>query len=167
YFDKEQYAQAGQCYKQALQIRPGWEKAIQGLTKAQEALEATSGAEEETEAEGLPTAARPAAVPAPIDPRRMVDPDRHGVLLNALHKATIESDNHGRTFHQLICDEIEPVIKELSSCLISPDVTISVLDACIAKFEGALAHMRSARDNLQNSVRKVQALGEKLVSEAS
>src|SRR5205085_893549 len=125
-----------------------WEKATQGLTNAQEALEAASGIEEETQQEASPGAAKPAPAAAPIDPHRMVDPDLHGVLLNALHKATIESENHGRAFHRLIADELEPVIKELSFCLISPDVTISVLDACIAKFEGALTHMRNARDNL-------------------
>ncbi|MBI1915217.1 MAG: tetratricopeptide repeat protein [Planctomycetes bacterium] len=165
HLDKEQFAQAIQCYKQALQIRPGWEKALQGLTNAQQALEAASGVEEVTQQEAAPAAEKPAPVTARIDPHRMVDPDLHGVLLNALHKATIESENHGRAFHQLVCDEIEPVIKELSSCLISPDISISVLDACIEKFEGALVHMRSTRDNLQNSVRKVQALGEKLVTD--
>jgi len=167
YLDKEQYAQASQYYKQSLQIRPGWEKAIQGLTNAQQALEASAGVEEEAQREAASATEEPAPVTAPIDPRRMVDPDLHGVLLNALHKATIESENHGHAFHQLIGDEIEPVIKELSSCLISPDVTTTVLDACLAKFEGALTHMRSARDNLQHSVRKVRALGEKLVTEAS
>jgi tetratricopeptide (TPR) repeat protein len=166
HLDKEQYAQAITCYKQALQIRPGWEKAIQGLANAQEALEAASGAEAE-EQEAAAATEKPVPVAAPIDPHRLVDPDLHSVLLGALHKATIESENHGHTFHQFVLNELEPVIKELSSCLISPDVTVSVLDACIEKFEGALTHMRTARDTLQSGVHKVRAMGDKLVTDAS
>jgi tetratricopeptide (TPR) repeat protein len=169
YLDKEQYAQAVLAYKAALQIRPNWDKARQGLESAEEALaEATAESQDETPAGEEAAAAARESAPAPkLDPNRIIDPDLHGVLLNSLHKATIESDNHGRHFFQLVGEEIEPVIKELSSCLISPDVSISVLDACIQKFEDALTHMKSARENLQNSIRRARILGDKLVSDAS
>jgi Tfp pilus assembly protein PilF len=168
YLDKEQYKHAVECYKQALQIRPNWEKALQGLAHTQEVLaEATSTAEEEAAAEKEAAPAEQPAASSTIDPHRLIDPEHHGLLLNTLHKATIESESFGRDFCQLVEEEIEPVIKELSSCLISPDVSIAALDACIQRFDDALIHMRRARDNLQNSVRKVRALGDKLVTEAS
>jgi Tfp pilus assembly protein PilF len=169
YLDKEQYAQAVLAYKSALQIRPNWDKARQGLESAEQALaEATAETQEETpEGEEAAPAGKESAPPPKLDPNRIIDPDLHGVLLNSLHKATIESENHGRHFFQLVEEEIEPVIKELSSCLISPDVSISVLDACIQKFEGAMAHMKSARENLQTSIQRARLLGDKLVSEAS
>ena len=168
YLDKEQYKQAVECYKQALQIRPNWEKALQGLAHTQEVLaEASSTAEEEAEAEKAAAPAEKPAASATIDPHRLIDPEHHGLLLNTLHKATIESETHGRDFCRVVEEEIEPVIKELSSCLITPDVSIAALDACIQRFDNALSHMRTARDNLQNSVRKVRTLGDKLVTEAS
>jgi len=170
HLDKEQYAQAVASYKQALQIRPNWDKAQQGLASAEEALaEATAGEREAAAAaeEALVPAAPAPASPARIDPHRVIDPDLHGLLLNSLHKATIESENHGRHFFRLVEEEIEPVIKELSSCLISPDVSISVMDACIQKFENALTHVKTARENLQGSIERVRLLGDKLVAEAS
>jgi tetratricopeptide (TPR) repeat protein len=170
YLDKEQFSQAITHYKQALQIRPNWDKALQGLANADEALQEASAdkVQQEQEAEAAQAPASKSSSPAiQVDPNRVVDPDIHGLLLNALHKATIESDNYGRHFFQLVEEEVEPVIKELSSCMISPDVSITVLDTCIQKFEDALTHIRSARENLQSSIAKVRTLGDKLVAEAS
>ena len=170
HLDKEQYAQAVASYKQALQIRPNWDKAQQGLASAEEALAEESAeqkAEETAAEEPVVAATRSTTGPGKIDPHRVIDPDLHGLLLNSLHKATIESENHGRHFFRLVEEEIEPVIKELSSCLIAPDVSISVLDACIQKFEDALVHVKSARENLQGSIERVRILGDKLVSEAT
>jgi tetratricopeptide (TPR) repeat protein len=168
YLDKEQYQQAVAAYKTALQIRPNWDKARQGLESAEQAL-AEQSAEQQAEAtaDTVTAAAKESAAAPKLDPNRVVDPDMHGLLLNSLHKATIESENHGRQFFQLVEEEIEPVIKELSNCLISPDVSISVLDTCIQKFEDAMTHMKRAREELQNSIQRVRTLGEKLVSEAS
>jgi tetratricopeptide (TPR) repeat protein len=169
YLDKEQYSQAITNYRQALLIRPNWDKASQGLANAEEALQEVSAdkVQQEEEAEAAQAPASKSSPAIPVDPNRVVDPDVHGLLLNALHKATIESDNYGRHFFQLVEEEVEPVIKELSSCMISPDVSITVLDACIQKFEDALTHMRSARENLQSSIAKVRTLGDKLVADAS
>ena len=170
HLDKEQYAQAVAAYKQALQIRPTWDKAQQGLASAAEALAEESAekqAEESAAEEPVVAATETTTGPAPIDPHRVIDPDLHGPLLNSLHKATAESENHGRHFFRLVKEEIEPVIKELSSCLIAPDFSISVLDACIQKFEDALLHVKSARANLQGSIERVRLLGDKLVSETN
>ena len=171
YLDKEQYRQAAESYKHALAVRPGWDKALQGLDGAEQALADAAADREEEEAAARPepdaVASRPAVPAARVDPNRVVDPDKHGLLLTSLHKATIESENHGRQFLELMQEQIEPVIKELSSCLISPDVSTSVLDACVQKFEAALQHMRSARDNLQASIQRVRSLGDRLVTEAS
>ena len=168
HLDKEQFAHALTNYKQALQIRPNWDKALQGLANAEESLNvmaADKQAQEEAEAAATPASRSSPAIP--VDPSRVLDPDLHGLLLTSLHKATIESETHGRNFFQLVEQEVETVIKELSSCLIAPDVSITVLDACIQKFENAMTHMRSARENLQSSIQKVRTLGDKLVSEAT
>ena len=50
---------------------------------------------------------RGATPPAPatsLDPDRTVDPNLHGNLLTTLHKATIESENHGRNFLKALAE---------------------------------------------------------------
>jgi hypothetical protein len=92
-----------------------------------------------------------------------VDPAVHGVLLTTLHKATIESENSGRQFLKILESEIEPAIKELSTCLLYPDSSASELDQCVQKFESAVANMRSAQRNLQNSIERVRNIGDQLL----
>ena len=47
-----------------------------------------------------------AAAPVTLDPARLVDPVVHGNLLSILHKATVDSDTHGRNFLRILEDEI-------------------------------------------------------------
>jgi exonuclease VII small subunit len=58
--------------------------------------------------------------------------------------------------------EIEPALKDLSSVLLYPNSSISVLDECVQKFENAIQNMRNAQRNLQSSIEKVRSIGEKL-----
>jgi Flp pilus assembly protein TadD len=170
YLDKEDYRRAVQHYQQALVLRPGWEKARQGLSVAESALQESQAA---TSNEGAgsetPTVPDPAAqVPTPkLDPQRVLDPDQHTGLLTPLHKATVEAEELSKQLLQMVTDSIEPVIKELSSCLINPDSSITQLDACIKKFEEAMSQLRGTRDSLKSSVNRVRTHGEKLVAEAT
>jgi len=158
YFEKGQHGQAANHYRLALELRPNWEKASNGLAQAEEAQAAVKG-------EALPQPAKAAPPPKAIaiDPNRLVDPLVHGNLLTILHKATIESDSQGRHFLQILEDEIEPAIKELSSCLLYPDVSSTELDHCVQKFEAAIASMRNAQRHLQSSMDRVRAVGEQLL----
>jgi tetratricopeptide (TPR) repeat protein len=158
YFEKGQYGQATNHYRQALETRPNWDKAMSGLEQAEEAHAAA--VKEIVQSRAPKTA--PVAKPA-FDPYRQVDPLVQGGLLSILHKATIESDSQGRHFLQILEDEIEPAIKELSSCLLYPDVSASELDHCVQKFEDAIANMRSAQRHLQSSMERVRTVGEQLL----
>jgi tetratricopeptide (TPR) repeat protein len=162
FLDRQQYAQALGHYKSALELRPTWDKAANGLAQAEAALQAErqQGAEDEAaeqEAAGAHT--------AHIDPEQTLDPNIHGALLTILHKATIESENHGRHFLKILEGEIEPAIKELSSCLLYPDTSLTELDECVQKFETALATMRSAQRGLQSSIERIRNIGNKLMEE--
>jgi tetratricopeptide (TPR) repeat protein len=161
YLEKEQYGLATAHYRQALELRPNWEKAERGLESA-EAAQQGQGAEGAAAAppkEEAKSTARRA-----LDPERVVDPGHHGTLLSTLHKATIESEGYGRNFFKILETEIEPAIKELSSCLLYPDSTAAELDQCVQKFESAIASMRSAQRNLQSSMERVRAVGDQLLS---
>ena len=59
--------------------------------------------------------------------------------------------------------QIEPAIKELSSCLLYPDSTAAELDECVQKFEAAIASMRSVQQGLQGSMERVRNLGDQLL----
>src|SRR5207237_871030 len=136
YLDKGQYGQAVSHYHHALEQRPNWEKAENGLAQAEAGLDSlrqpltpTPTAEETVTEKG----ARPAGTTTLVDPERTVDPNVHGTILAHLHQATIESENQGRNFLLVLEKEIEPAIKELSSCLLYPDGSIGGLDTCVQK----------------------------------
>lgn len=162
YFEKKQLSVAANHYKLALEARPNWDKALQGL--------------EETEAAQASEQAPIAAVPMvegkfdkggmnlpSIEPTKTIDPTVHGQALVVLHKATIESENFGRRFLQILESEVEPAIKDLSTCLLKPTSTASELDQCVQKFESAVQNFRSAQRSLKGSLDRVRGLGEKLV----
>ena len=54
--------------------------------------------------------------------------------------------------------EVEPAIKELSSCLLYPDGARSELDECVKKFEAALARLRETRLTLHGRVERLGGL---------
>ncbi len=165
YLEKERYNHAINHYKQTLELRPNWDKAEYGLAQAESAL----AAQDEPKSGAPSTGEMPVQQPtssetiATIDPERMVDPNVHGGLLTHLHKATIESETQGRNFLKVLEAEIEPAIKELSTCLLYPDSSATELDECVQKFESAIANMRSVQRNLQSSLERVRVLGDKLL----
>lgn len=150
YSKKEQHRLALEFYKQALQMRPTWDKAIEGLERTEAAMNPAAA----------PAAAPPDEGKSEADPDRMIDPAVHGNFLNTLHSATIESEDTGRLFEALLQQEVEPAIKDLSSCLLYPEGARSELDACIRQFEAALEHMRSVHRTLQAKIERVRTLGE-------
>src|SRR5262249_10916977 len=148
YVEKGQFSQAATHYKQALQLRPNWDKAQVGLAEVDAHINQTRPTAGGTDPE--------AAAPAPsIDMERTVDPNSQGDLLGVVHKATIESEDLGRLFLQVLENEIEPAIKELSSALLYPDTSAGELDQCVEKFEAALGRMKSAQKTLRLSVERV------------
>jgi tetratricopeptide (TPR) repeat protein len=163
YLEKQTYGLAAAHYREALELRPGWAKAVHGLEQAEAAQEAPAGDEgaDAAGAEGSPVSVT-AATPVPPDPSRTVDPNVHGGMLSNLHKATIESENQGRHFLKVIESEVEPAIKELSSCLLYPDSSAHELDQCVQRFESALTSMRSAQRGLQSSIERVRHFGDQL-----
>jgi tetratricopeptide (TPR) repeat protein len=166
YLDKEQYGMAMAHYKQSLEVRPRWDKALNGLAQAEAAMAAVVQPAGQSAAKPASTleSGQHGAEPRPLlDPERTVDPNVHGSLLTNLHKATIDSENCGRDFLKILEDQIEPAIKDLSSCLLYPDGPTSELDQCVQKFENAIQRMRSAQTSLQSSMEKVRNIGEKLL----
>jgi tetratricopeptide (TPR) repeat protein len=166
YMEREQYGLAIAHYRQTLELRPNWEKAIRGLEQAeaiQEQLEEQMTPKEEEEEPMGEEQEAPTGSKRNLDPDRTVDPQFHGVLLSTLHKATIDSENQGRTFLKILESEIEPAIKELSTCLLYSDSSATELDQCVQKFETAVANLRAAQSTLKNSMERVRLLGDQLV----
>jgi tetratricopeptide (TPR) repeat protein len=167
YLDQGQYGLAISNYHHALEIRPNWEKAENGLAQAEEALAAlrqpqarAAPAPETVTERGAQAAAAGTAV---LDPERTVDPNLHGAQLAHLHQATIESENQGRNFLQVLEKDVEPAIKELSSCLLYPGGSLGGLDTCVQNFENAIHSMRSAQRSLQSCLEQVRTLSEQLI----
>jgi tetratricopeptide (TPR) repeat protein len=162
YLEKEKYNLAIVHYKQTLELRPNWDKAEHGLAQAEAAQAAVDNPTAKSDA--ARKAETGSGQIATLDPERTLDPAMHGGLLSTLHKATIDSETQGRNFLKVLEAEIEPAIKELSTCLLYPDSSSTELDECVQKFESAIASMRSVQRSLQTSLERVRTLGDKLLS---
>jgi tetratricopeptide (TPR) repeat protein len=164
YLEREQYGLAVAHYRQALELRPNWEKAYRGLESAEAAQEKIDTHSEPSRPAAVQVAESPTPTqPSHLDPERTIDPQFHGILLTSLHKATIDSENQGRNFIKILESEVEPAIKDLSSCLLYPDSSATELDQCVQRFETAVANFQAAQSTLQNSIERVRILGEQLL----
>jgi Tfp pilus assembly protein PilF len=162
YMEKEEPGLAIAHYKSSLELRPSWEKAIRGLEQAQAAVR--GGRQPAPETGGTPKKLDSAPKTSALDPERLVDPNIHGSLLTTLHKCTVEADGSGRQFMELLEGEIEPAIKELSTCLLYPEGSANELDQCVQKFESAINRMRSVQRSLQLSLDKIRAGGDRMLT---
>ena len=164
YLEKEQHGLALAHYKQALELRPNWERALRGLEQCEAVLHRGQAAPQAPAATpGKIGGAAVSRSEAPLDPHRTVNPQTHGLLLTALHKATVDSDSVSRSFQKIMQSEIEPAIKELSTCLLYPESSAHDLNKCLQKFETAVANMRGAQQHLKVSMQHVQQLGDQLL----
>jgi Tfp pilus assembly protein PilF len=160
YLEKDEPALAVAHYKSALELRPSWDKALHGLDQAQATIQARQAVQ------GGPAATKKAVAVAQrpsLDPERMVDPNMHGSLLTTMHKSTVDADGHARQFVELLDNEVEPAIKELSTCLLYPDSSVNELDQCVRKFENAIHHMRAVQLALQTSMEKIRTTGDRML----
>jgi tetratricopeptide (TPR) repeat protein len=156
YFDKGQFRQAVTHYEECLKLRPGWEKAIEGLETAQQAMAGGRPAQ----VVGAPTPRTPAPVGRTLD--RNLDPAVHGAFLNDLHQATINTEEIGREAYKILEAEVEPAIKDLSSCLLYPDGPRSELDECVKKYEAAVERLRAAQKALHSRIDQLRQFSEKM-----
>jgi len=157
YVELERYNLAIVHYKQVLQLRPNWDKALTGLAQAEEAQTAQRHSDTPVES---PPESTDAVAEKSLD--KNVDPFAQGVLLDTLHHATIDSESRNKQFQQSIEQQIEPIIKELSNLLLSPDTKSMELDQCVKRFEAAVTVMVNSQRKLASSLERVHSLGEKL-----
>lgn len=155
YVEKQQYRMALQHYDEALKLRPGWDKALEGRSHAQEML---SGGPRPVAAPEPPPGPQTRAPRPSIEADKMVDPNVHGDLLMALHNTADEAETLGQRFQQVISEEMEDAIKELSSCLLYPNGPASELRDCVQRLERALEHMHTAQQNLDVGIARLQQL---------
>jgi Tfp pilus assembly protein PilF len=148
-FDKEQFKHAVQHYEEALKLRPGWEKAKDGLEAAQAAVSGEM-------APGAQAAATPPTGAELLE--QNADPTVHAHLLGSLHQAIGDAQDVGKQLEEILANEVEPAIKDLSSCLLYPDGARTELDECVRKFEAALARLRETQLTLNGRVRKLASV---------
>jgi Tfp pilus assembly protein PilF len=157
-FDKDQFKQAINHYEEALKLRPGWEKAKDGLEAARAAASGEIAPEETA-------AGSSGRIPAAARLERTADPAVDAPLLTGLHGAAVDAQDTGRQMEQILEQEVEPAIKELSSCLLYPEGARSELDECVRKFEAALTRLRESRLVLQGRIRRLAAITEQFPAE--
>jgi len=168
YLERGQTNLAVGHYKHALEVRQNWDKALRGLEHAELLIEEQHQKEElargipAAKEDSSPRAASPSAV-FPAHPEKVVDPQSHGEMLRAIHRASIDADAMGRNLLQTLMVEMDPAIKSLSTTLLYPQNSVSEIQEYVRKFEAALTTLRSMQDNIDNSIERVRLLGEQLI----
>lgn len=155
YLERENFPMAISHYRHALELRPTWEKAQRGLESAQAAQN--------------PEAAERAAPQAPkssatrrLDPDRLLDPNFHGTMLRDMHQAIISMDRQGHQLLHVLQDDIERVIRDLSSCLLFPNNPGNDLNGQIQKFNVVAALLQQLQQQLQKDMKKTREMGEQV-----
>lgn len=153
YLEKEQLGLALAHYRSAVELRPDWEKARRGL----EAIEARQSP--------TPQQAAP-AVDAPqgarFDPDRLLDPNVHGELLRELHQVVIDMDKQGHQLLDVIQQDVEKAIRELSNCLLFPKNPGNDLPSQMQNFEVAMTQLQKLQNALRKKMDAIRQLGEQL-----
>jgi tetratricopeptide (TPR) repeat protein len=153
YVEKQQLRQAIQNYDEALKLRPNWEKALEGRAHAQALLSGEHPVRPAAQASGQAGPGRTAS-----ELEKTVDPNVHAGLLTALTTGAEAAEEFGRRFQKVLLSEMEEAIKELSSCLLYPDGSLSELNDCVNRFEQALEHVLAAQKNLETGIARVEQL---------
>jgi tetratricopeptide (TPR) repeat protein len=136
-------------YEEAGKLRPGWEKALEGLDRAKQAMEVKDDGSSAVH----PTYREPTG---PLD--RFVDPATHAAFISSLYGAVQVAEEGGKQLQEAVVQEVEPAIKELSTALLNSRGSRSELEACLGRFEGALARMKTAHQALKDQVGKIEEL---------
>jgi tetratricopeptide (TPR) repeat protein len=166
YMERQQHGMALAHYTQALAVRPTWDKALNGQQQCEEMLnegQAVFEAQRQSEEANARAGENVPFKDIHLDHARLVNPDVHGLLLTSLHKAAIDSEENTRSFIKVMEREVEPVIKELSNCLLSNLTSVNELDKCLEKFEGAIARMCGVQDQLTETVQRITKVGDRLL----
>jgi hypothetical protein len=152
FLEKSQPKVAVQYYNQALELRPNWDKALDARAHAEALVHPPAPVVQEVGVAA--SASRSKGGAADLD--RAIDPNEHSALLTTLHTASTESETFGKQYQQLLLEEVEPAIKELSTALLYPDGSRSEMEACFSRFEAALERMRSVQQSLQSSMGRLR-----------
>jgi chromosome segregation ATPase len=60
------------------------------------------------------------------------------------------------SFQQTLADEVEAALKELSSALLYSQGSLTELEDRVSRFEQALEHLRTARQELDQGITRLQ-----------
>ncbi|MFQ3592830.1 MAG: tetratricopeptide repeat protein [Gemmataceae bacterium] len=159
YYDRLQYEPALRHYQEALKLRPGWEKAQEGVERTQQQLTpsrpgtaASASASEREEGAKVPT-----AVPS----ERVVDPVYDGVFLSQLHQLSAVAVQTGQLLHDVVLQEVEPSIKQLSTVLMNARGSRHELEVCLERYEAALSRMKTAHQALKTQMERLADQGKR------
>jgi Flp pilus assembly protein TadD len=155
YLERENFPMAISHYRHALELRPTWEKAQRGLESAQAAQNP-----EAAERAAMPP--KSAANRRQLDPDRLLDPNFHGVLLRDMHQAIISMDRQGHQLLHVLQEDIERVIRDLSSCLLFPNNPGNDLNLQIQKFNVVASLLQQLQQQLQKDMAKTTEAGEQI-----
>lgn len=148
-----QYRNALLHYEKALEFKPGWDKPTRGIAHVQQLIEGKTS-DKKPKSEGRKALSRSTALLQPIDPIA------HRNYLSEIHEIAVAIDENGQEMGSLLLKEIEPAIKELSTCLLYSTRSRTELESCINQFDKAIGHMRLIQQAIKSKIDHLKSQGE-------
>ncbi len=161
--EAERFPEAIAAYQQALSMRPNFEKALQGLHSAQQALAAATptprvtGAPVVTEAPGRDGFSEPTHGFANIVER--------AEAMESLRDVCQKQETYCNEITRALEQELGAAIRELSRSLVGTPAA-GELELQVKTYEAALVGLRAARRNLDEGFQKIRDLGGRFTASA-
>ena len=160
--EAERYQESIGVYQQALSVRPNFEKALQGLHSAQQALAAAA-----------PTHGTPAPPPAEDAGHETVSEPPQGFAnvversdaMESLREACGKQEERCHDIARVIEQEINPAIKDLSRSLVGTPAA-GELEIHVKAYDASLENLRAARRNLDEGFQKIREIGARFTAAA-
>ncbi len=162
YLEREDYRDAMRCYEEAFEARPGWTKAEEAFAQAEEALLQEEDAQYASSNRPASSALIEESKRVAIDPSRVIDPDKHGQILDRVHAETKQALTKGEEYQKHLLQEMEPAIKELSAALLKTGS--SGLESAFQRFDKALSTLKEQHAKLIDLLFLIQMQSQKLAN---
>jgi tetratricopeptide (TPR) repeat protein len=160
--ETQRFGDAVSFYQQAISVRPNFEKAINGLRTAEQALAKAKA----------PATAVTATAPSASDGASPAEPSRgfsniaeRTEAMELLRDSCSQQDGYCQEMARVLEQRLTPSIKDLSRSLVGTPA-LGELEIHVDAYEKALEEMRTARRNMDDTFARIRDLGDRFTAAA-
>ncbi len=162
--ETQRFDEAVAFYQQAISVRPNFEKAINGLRTAEQAM-AKAKAPSAAAVSAAAAASAPDAAPATEPGKGFTNIAERTEAMELLRESCGQQDGHCHEMARVLEQRLLPSIKDLSRSLVGTPA-LGELEMHVDAYEKALEELRTARRNMDDTFARVRELGARFTAAA-